>query len=331
MRLNAFIMCLGFWSIAIGGSSEAVCQTQTDTSDGDQSQAKQQRTRELILKFFPKLDKDSVEGWVDSYSSMNEPELRQLLQQRQVLGQGMTGFSGLQLDLPKFEIEKTATARPSPSGKTQDNPIDRAMTIIQRNLSGLLVAGHHSRTFCFTYSGSSDGHLGPLALQSSWDFATGKKHFSGRPLDLAIMGHNLTMFRLEPGCVLTRSGHFVRFADGRIGQKVGNMNLALSPEVRVSDPEMSVKIRHDGAVLSEGGSPKPSRLGQIIAVQIKDVTRLKSTNGVYFTVSEEDQATAFTLARHIALEAGTLELSNVDASRQLRLQKDLQLMLGASQ
>lgn len=331
MRLNLFILCLACWAPTICFTADAVCQTQAAISNGDESQAKQQRTRTLILKFFPDLDKDSVEGWVDSYSSMNEAELTQLLQQRQMLGVGGAGFSGMQLDLPKFQIEEASPALPADKNTVQDTPIHRAIKIVRANLSGLQVSGYRCCTFYFEHAGQLNDKLGPMALHTSWNLATGEKHLSGRNLDLVIRGNDQIMFRLEPGCVLTRSGRFVRLPDGRLGQKVGGKNLVLSPEIRIPEAASSFRIDDDGAVVSQVDSSEQVRFGQITGVRVKDTSQLKSTNGVYFTVSQEDQPTAFQPAKQLAIETGMLELSNVDVSRQQHLLEILQTMLEVSQ
>ncbi|MEP3481890.1 MAG: hypothetical protein ABJZ55_21785 [Fuerstiella sp.] len=330
MKYRNLISCLAFWSMASCSCVDAVCQTKIETSQQQDSKTQHQRTRKLILKFFPDLDKDTVDGWVDSYSSMTEAELTQLLQQRQILGADGSNFSGMKLDLPTFHLDHTTKPQSSATPPATGSPVQRAIKIVKANLFGLRVAGHRGRTFYFTHADHVNEQLGTLALHESWQLMPGIKHRTRRNLDIAILNQEDLMFRLEPGCLLTRSGHFVRLPDGRLGQKVAGKNLAISPEVVVPESAMSYRIQSDGSIVSTAESSNEQRLGQISVVRITNRQHLKSTNGVYFTVTEGMQPIAFQSTEKLTVATGVLELSNVDASAQQNLLDLLQTMQQAS-
>ena len=314
-RLNPMIVCCVACISLVVDSNLGQCQVQSVDGVVD-SDSKKENTRKLILKFFPDLDQDSVDGWVDAYSSMSETELTQLLQQRKVFG---ADFSGLQFNIPKLQAEDVGTVTPATQETSQTAPIARALQMVASNISGLHIAGHRCRTFCFTHTANVNDELGSVALQTSWNLAAGKIYQSGRSLDLALTSDHPTMFRLEPGCVLTCSGRFLRLPDGRLGQKVGDKDLALFPEVRIPESVTDFRIAKDGSVIGTGRTPEQNRLGQIKAVKIEDASQLQSANGVYFTVPLADQPTAFTPAKQIQIDSGKLELSNVSLASQKKL------------
>lgn len=305
---------------------DAICQTKIATDQQNDSDDQQQRTRKQILKFFPDLDEDTVDGWVDSYSSLTEAELTQLLQQRQMLGADGSNLSGLKFDLPTFQLDQPVPPLTSTTLPTAPSPVQRAMGIVKANLLGLRVAGHRERSFHFTHADGVNEQLGTLKLHESWKLMAGIKHRTRRSLDIAILNNEAMMFRLEPGCVLTRSGHFVRLPDGRLGQKVAGRQLAISPEIIVPESAMSYRIHRDGSLVSTAKSPNEQLFGQISAVHIIDAQHLKSTNGVYFTVAEELRATAFQSAQKLSIASGVIELSNADAAAQQALLQVLQTM-----
>lgn len=133
--------------------------------------------------------------------------------------------------------------------------------------------------------------------------------------------------------MLTCSGRFLRLPDGRLGQKVGDKDLALFPEVRIPESVTDFRIAKDGSVIGTGRTPEQNRLGQIKAVKIEDASQLQSANGVYFTVPLADQPTAFTpakqvftTAKQIQIDSGKLELSNVSLASQKKLHDVLTAM-----
>lgn len=330
MKLQAFMVYCCIWSFTTSGFCLGACQTDQPANHVDeQSEAKQRQTRKLILQFFPDLDTDVIEGWVDSYSSMTETELTQLLQQRRLLGMGGTGFPDLQLNLPKLETEKATTNKLLSKSKSDASPIDQAATIVRNNLSGLQVIGHRERTYHFTHAGHWNQQTISLAIHSSWNFVNGKLHPTSHPLDIAIISDQPIMFRLEPGCVLTRAGRFERLPDGRLGQKVGNEYLTLFPEVKVPESSTDYQITLNGAIKSINSPPDQPPLAQIHLVRIKDTSRLESSNGIYFKVPEPDEVIATVPEKQVAISKGMLELSNVKVSQQQQHLQTLDTMAEA--
>lgn len=306
MKLRLAIFGFAFLFVfSTVASTEAIAQSESAESRANDDTPGKQRTRQLIKQYFPELDRNSVDGWVDSYSAMSEQELVRLLQQRKLLGGSDNGLSKFKLDLPMFDLERNSTTKPKPGA-----PFTEAQVVISRNLRGLNVIGHRGQKFCFEYSGAADGNLSSLAIQTVWNLSPGKSQFTGRPLDLSIRAPQRTMFRLEPGCVLTRSGRFSRFDDGRVGQVIDGKQLTLFPEVRVSKSSDAAELGR----LDFGG------------VLIKNESLLKSSNGVFFMVADENRTEAFAEVKKLTVTSGTLELSNVDLAVQRDLQETLDVM-----
>lgn len=330
MNHRVVLYCLVF---ALAGwftlPSVAACQLPLAQQEEDAS--KRQRTRELIQQHFPKLDKNSVNGWVDSYSGMSERELIQLLQQRKLMGGGSAGFGDLKLNLPTFDLG-TPAEQEAPSEQTVSErakliqaSVQEGLAIVRRNRFGQKVAGHRCEGFCFTFSGLPDSELDTLTIHKSWDLKPGAHQKTGRPLDLCLIDDGRAMFRLEPGCVLTRCGRFIRLEDGRLGQVVGGKPLAVFPEVRVP---VSVKAMQADLATTESATRKKASgqksQGEFQCVRILDASLLASSNGVYFTVAEEDRPGAFEGSARVRVQTGVLELSNFESQEQQHLQDSLQ-------
>lgn len=303
------------------------CASLTMAQDTTADSPKKQKTRQLIQKYFPNLDQDSLNGWVDAYSSMPQAELIGLLQQRKLL-EGNSGTPpAMKLNLPKFDLSSSAAQSESALENASQSPLQAAANIIRTNLRSSLTIGYRSQTVAFQSSGSENQSGSSVTLCRRWNLRAGIRRETHRKLDLAITNNDASMFRLEPGCVLTRAGHFQRLPDGTLGQMVNGKPLSLFPTVMVPEPTIPFDIAPDGRIETQGHDDSNQQVMMISAFRVRDAGALKSDDGVYFRVPEAGRNAVIHRDLSTRVLSGNLELSNVNFSDEEQVLNQLDRML----
>ncbi|HEX4467620.1 MAG TPA: flagellar hook-basal body protein [Solirubrobacteraceae bacterium] len=152
-------------------------------------------------------------------------------------------------------------------------------------------------------AGARESSIGRVETQ-------GSMKETGNPLDLAIVGDGYFVVTLPGGkSALTRDGSFGVDASGTLTNSSG---YRLSPRIQVPKgvAEQEVRVADDGTVSAAG-----KRLGKLSLVTVDSPAHLLSDGGNLFNVTEASGAAH--AARDATIQAGSLEESNVDMSREL--------------
>lgn len=289
-------------------------QPETSSADTGNTSSKEQRTatRNLIQKRFPDLDKDELAGWVDAYVDMPLNELDVLLEQKRLLPRISPAGSGLFAEIDDLL---------APSTSNQTSFFAKAQSIARNNLIHLTTPGHRREKIQTQLDNiHADGDAASTRIVSSvFDFTPGSTVPSDNPMHVAVAlkDDRRAMFRLEPGCVLTRCGAFQRLADGKLGLRIGDDAFSASGNIIIPENALELRISKTGEVTHQVASGKDGeafrkQIGRIQMAVVDDLSRLRSSNGVFFTLPEELRKEHLKMTTKVALRPKSLELSNVD-------------------
>lgn len=308
------LCCLAVSSIAAAQDTVVVSQKQREAVE------------QAVRRHFPDLDDDVLAGWVDAYADLSPQELEQLLLQKSLVptADGAASF------LSEYTVEL-----PSAGTASQQSYFKAARTILRHNILHAETPGYRRRTVnTMVTEPSAGGDSASIALTTpSFDFTPANRTVSQSPLHVALADKYSygTMFRLEPGCILTRFGRFERLEDGRLGLKVGTQSLALYGDITIPADGANVYIDTTGLVTSVVGGDngeKSTRLeyGRIPVAAVYDMSVLQSNNGVFFKVPVEEIGRSVTMASKISLTIRALENSNVDVEKERSRLKRIELL-----
>lgn len=178
------------------------------------------------------------------------------------------------------------------------------------NLANVTTAGYKSRYRFQHLIGGDFGTLpsdaGLLSTDMSVDFTAGKLQNTGNPLDLAVSGPGFFTVRQGDQTLYTRSGQFVRDAEGRLVTPDGAVLQAQNGDIQLSSG--SISITADGTV-QQNGQP----VGQIAIAAFDDPQVLKSAGAGLFSAPTG-------MARDGSagqVRQGMLESSNVTSSTEM--------------
>jgi len=300
------------------GESQSATTSRTTSEESPASLPRPRQTdhrkaiEAAINRYYPDLDADTRTGWLEAYSEMNVRDVETLLAEKKQMPEIAPLGSYLKSDFL------------SPAARVREVPfnaplIQRMSEITRRNLLNVDTVGYRRQRSHTQLTGLSSGTAAERIEFSpvSYDFSQGRFATSGNPLHFRIPAHGAAMFRLEPGCVLTRCGRFELMNDGRIGVKSGDQSLALYGDLRVPENAVNVKLNDKGkltCVLPAEGDEQPTvhEIGRIQIAIVSDTSQLKSQNGVYFSVANGAIEQHVTMSDSVPILQHVLELSNVD-------------------
>lgn len=149
-------------------------------------------------------------------------------------------------------------------------------------------------------------------------FAQGELKPTGRPMDFAIDGDGFVEL-MGPGgqTMLWRGGTLNVNGDGYLAASNG---MPLKAMISVPLGVANLTIGPDGKVQAVvTGDAKPSNLGQIDLVRVKDMTGLTTVGGGLYQVAADDDLVTVAPGEDGGgvLAPGSLEASNVDLSEQM--------------
>lgn len=279
---------------------------------------------ERIEAHFPQLPEHVRRGWVDTYLDMPLDELDNLLEQKKLMPSilPLTSFMSGSADHDySSNIEILSTRQ------TAADTFAVARATILHNLKNALTAGYrrqHVVMVASTLESTSESQ-NISSCPTAFDMTTGRIQQSHDNLHLAIEGDSNAMFRLEPGCVLTRCGQFKRLSDGHIGVTVGNVDLALSGLDVVPDDAVHINILDDGTVqYSQNKVVHTAGKIELFNVDSNSLSGLSSKNGVYFSVPADQIDSVLITARNASLTSRAFEGSNVDINTEWQLYDHLE-------
>ena len=261
-------------------------------------------TRELIESMFPDLTEDTLAGWVDTYSGMPLNELSGLLQQKQLMPSIVPESSIFAENMPRLAVE----VLPPSTG------LEDAIGRCQQNLKHAHTAGYR-RQQTFTFVSDSEPNADAIRYDFSFNFKPGPIRSSPNRLHVAIEGDGQTMFLLNPGNVLTRSGMFARQADGCLGITYGASILRVEGTTDLPLDASQISISADGSVTYKDLEHEVQNAGTIKLVTVADLSVLESANGVHFNCPNGVDSVVRANDRTV-LVPESLEASNVNRDQE---------------
>ncbi|MDG1894679.1 MAG: hypothetical protein P8J37_07205 [Fuerstiella sp.] len=271
-----------------------------------------EQVRAVITNRFPDLPAEAVSGWTDTYEGTPPDELELLLEQRKGLPPMLPGGSFLSQATSEF-----GKLQPTP-GDTQ-GPFASAATIVHKNLLHVATPGFRRRrivTRLKNFSSAADSGHG-LQQRRIFDFQPGAINPSQHPLHLAIVDHPELMFQLEPGNLLTRSGTFIRLADGRLGIETDGGTAAIFSRITIPEDAGTISVSMNGVVRFNDSTGKVQSVGNLKLAIVSGLDDLQSVNGVFFTTSTDPSW--IPTAEGTPVVTNALESSNVDIDYEWKL------------
>jgi flagellar basal-body rod protein FlgG len=187
------------------------------------------------------------------------------------------------------------------------------LAVLANNLANLTTGGFKADHMEFFQPLSSPRTAGPVdagpaapaAVPSTrTDLSPGALRETGNPLDLALEGPGFFVVETRAGLRLTRSGGFVRSADGFLAAPDGARVLDASRRPLALPAEGAVQVDPQGQVRAGGAT-----LGQLLVVDPPDPRRLTKEGGTRFVSPPEAPLPP---ARGARVVQGAIEQSNVN-------------------
>lgn len=261
-----------------------------------------QQIRQAIVEEFPNLDEATLDGWVAGYAGTPLEILQPLLQQKKLMPSIVPSPSFSEPGLGLGESQKQSTT----------NPGAEFCSLCRKNLDNAFTIGYRRQTQLARLTGVTSANSEQLELLRNFDFTPGSVHQSSSALHAAIEGNPNLFFQLSPGNILTRCGAFERLEDGRIGVLHGEDKLALSGTSKIPYEATNIVVISDGTITYSDVERESQSGGRIVLVEVKDLSSLSSSNGVYFTADASSEAQAGS-TEQTCIVSPALESSNVNS------------------
>lgn len=329
--VKTLFCCLLMLMLIVCGVNLPVTQAQqlADTAPDATEAAQRRSVREAILKRFPDLNDNVLEGWVDAYAQIPLAELDLLLEQRQQLPQIsplnrlMAPPERASFELPEISAAKTQTS----------TSVNELRGILRQNILHLHTPGHRRRIVKTELSElTAEASASQLRLSApEFDFADGAVVTSASPVHVAIVEPQAAMFRLHSATnpeiqLLTRNGRFQRLQDGRLGLVSQKTSLVLSDQIIIPDDASRVQITASGHVTWQSAAGEAVQGGRISLAVIQDLSRLQSRNGVYFRLPAGSPAELLTMTTEVKFRTYAVELSNTVPETEVQMLQYLQVL-----
>jgi flagellar basal-body rod protein FlgG len=204
----------------------------------------------------------------------------------------------------------------------------RAQEITARNLANQQTPGYREETVrrnsfadllrAFGHQGiARAGGSGVLSAGSYFSFSEGQLEPTSAPYDLALRGEGFYRVRDDQGrLLLTRAGHFIPDAQGRLATPQGWLVEGQGGPITVPNDARRIVVDPSGRVLAErlqDGIPQQDVIDQLRVATVADPRRLTAVNGQYFDPGDEPvrDATGYQIAQ------GHLEKANLEPLEQM--------------
>jgi flagellar basal-body rod protein FlgG len=140
-----------------------------------------------------------------------------------------------------------------------------------------------------------------VVTEQRTDFANGNVHYTGNPLDLAILGDGFFAVQTPQGVRYTRQGTFTLSVNNTIVMPSGEPLLGEGGPIRADGSKVDVTA--DGMVLVDG-----EEVDRLRIVRAQDPRRLVREGYTFFRADDADVQSA----ENVRVEQGSLEESNVN-------------------
>lgn len=265
----------------------------------------------LIRRMFPDAKPDTISVWAEAYEGMDLGEVEFILEQKRAMSGSLdseiaTAMLGTPLGTP------SADSLLSPDTMS---PITAAQNAVRMNLQSAWSSGYR-RTVVIPEAVNNRNFAGivsstPRQVTMFRSFETGRLQPSPVPTHLAICSENgALMFCLE-GNIFTRRGDFERLEDGRLGLVTSSGSFALKDSMPIPESIKSVEITPMGEILYDANG-QPTSAGRVGIVELSELNRLQTVDGVFFTSETPMESPATGLEAELTTHH--LEMSNVNRS-----------------
>jgi hypothetical protein len=270
----------------------------------------------LIRRMFPDAKPDTISVWAEAYDGMDLGEVEFILEQKRAMSGSLDSeIATAMLGTPLG----TASAETLLSPQNL-SPIVEAQNAIRMNLQCAWSSGYR-RMVVIPEAVNNQSLAGvvsstPRQVTMFRSFETGRLQPSPVPTHVAIGSKNgALMFCLE-GNMYTRRGDFQRLADGRLGLVTSTGSFALKDSTPIPESTTTPEITPMGEIFYDAGG-QPTSAGHVGIVELSELNRLQTVDGVFFTSETPMQSPVEALQAELVIHS--LELSNVNRSDDTQL------------
>ena len=270
----------------------------------------------LIRRMFPDAKPDTISVWAEAYDGMDLGEVEFILEQKRA----MSGTLDSEIATAMLGTPLGATSADKLLSPQTMSPIVEAQNAVRMNLQSAWSSGYR-RTVVVPEAVNNQslagiGSSAPRKVTMFRSFETGRLQPSPDPTHMAIGSKNgALMFCLE-GNMYTRRGDFQRLEDGRLGLVTSTGTYALKDSTPIPESITSVEITPMGEILYDADG-QPTSAGHVGIVQLSELNRLQTVDGVFFTSETSVGSPATGLEADLTIHQ--LEMSNVNRSDDAQL------------
>lgn len=276
----------------------------------------QAQLKSLISHMFPDASSETVAIWAESYEGMDLSEVQFILEQKRSLSSSLDSeIATAMLGTPLGTIPANSLLSQLPA-----SPIVEAQNAVRMNLQGAWSSGYR-RMVVIPEAVNNQSPAGivssvPRHVTMFRSFETGRLQPSPVPTHVAIGSKNgALMFCLE-GNMFTRRGDFQRLEDGRLGLVTSSGSRALKDATAIPESTTKIEITPMGEILCHADG-RPSCAGHVGIVELSEMNRLQTVDGVFFTSETPMESPVTALEADLTIHQ--LELSNVSRSDETQL------------
>lgn len=270
----------------------------------------------LIRRMFPDAKPDTISVWAEAYDGMDLSEVEFILEQKRA----MSGTLDSEIATAMLGTPLGTTSADKLLSPQTMSPIVEAQNAVRMNLQSAWSSGYR-RTVVVPEAVNNQsldgiGSSVPRKVTMFRSFETGRLQPSPDPTHMAIGSKNgALMFCLE-GNMYTRRGDFQRLEDGRLGLVTSTGSYALKDSTPIPELITSVEITPMGEILYDADG-QPTSAGRVGIVQLSELNRLQTVDGVFFSSETPIGSPATGLEAELTIHQ--LEMSNVNRSDDAQL------------
>ena len=265
----------------------------------------------LIRRMFPDAKPDTISVWAEAYDGMDLGEVEFILEQKRAISGSLDSeIATAMLGTPLGTTSAEALLSPQTI-----SPIVEAQNAIRMNLQCAWSSGYR-RTVVVPEAVNKQSHAGifsstPRQVTMFRSFETGRLQPSPVPTHVAIGSKNGALMFCLDGNTYTRRGDFQRLADGRLGLVTSAGNYALKDSSPIPESTTTIEITPMGEIFFDAGG-QPTSAGHVGIVELAELNRLQTIDGVFFTSETPGGSPATGLEAELSIHQ--LEMSNVNRS-----------------
>jgi hypothetical protein len=270
----------------------------------------------LIRRMFPDANPETVSVWAEAYDGMDLGEVEFILEQKRAMSGSLDS-----------EIATAMLGTPLGGASAEDllspqslSPIIEAQNAIRTNLQCAWSSGYRRMVVIPEAVANQEPAMivasTPRQVTMFRSYETGRLQPSPVPTHVAIASKNGALMFCLQGNIYTRRGDFQRLADGRLGLVTSSGSYALQDSTPIPESFKSIEISPTGEILYDANG-QPTSAGHVGIVQLSELNRLQTVDGVFFTSDTPSLSSVTGLEAELTTHV--LEMSNVNRSDDTQL------------